>query len=44
MYILYRFYGVVFVLLNLAFGGFFNGIGKTKVRMKGAISPLPISR
>jgi len=36
-YIQYRFYGVVFVLLNLAFGGFFNGIGKTKVRMKGAI-------
>jgi putative MATE family efflux protein len=35
-YIQYRFYGVVFVLLNLAFGGFFNGIGKTKVRMKGA--------
>lgn len=36
-YIQYRFYGVVFVLLNLAFGGFFNGIGRTKIRMNAAI-------
>lgn len=36
-YIQYRFYGVIFVLLNLAFGGFFNGIGRTKVRMNAAI-------
>ena len=36
-YIQYRFYGTIFVLLNLTFGGFFNGIGQTKVRMKGAV-------
>lgn len=36
-YIQYRFYGAVFALINLAFGGFFNGIGRTKIRMNAAI-------
>ena len=36
-YIQYRLYGAVFALINLAFGGFFNGIGRTKVRMNAAI-------
>ncbi|MCK4580117.1 MAG: MATE family efflux transporter, partial [Dehalococcoidia bacterium] len=36
-YMQYRFYGAVFALINLTFGGFFNGIGRTKVRMNAAI-------
>ena len=36
-YMEYRFYGAAFALCNLAFAGFFNGIGKTKVRMTAAI-------
>lgn len=36
-YMQYRFYGAVFALINLAFSGFFNGIGRTKVRMNAAI-------
>lgn len=37
VYVQYRFYGAAFALINLAFGGFFNGIGRTKVRMNAAI-------
>ena len=37
VYMQYRFYGAVFALCNLAFAGFFNGIGRTKVRMTTAI-------
>ncbi|HQO21213.1 MAG TPA: MATE family efflux transporter [Acidobacteriota bacterium] len=37
IYMQYRFYGAVFALFNLAFAGFFNGIGQTKVRMIAAI-------
>lgn len=36
-YMEYRFYGAAFALCNLAFGGFFNGIGRTRVRMNAAI-------
>jgi len=36
-YMEYRFYGAAFALCNLAFAGFFNGIGRTKVRMTAAI-------
>lgn len=37
VYMQYHFYGAVFALCNLAFAGFFNGIGRTKVRMTTAI-------
>ncbi|RLI54050.1 MAG: hypothetical protein DRO93_13005, partial [Candidatus Thorarchaeota archaeon] len=37
IYMEYRFYGTAFALCNLAFAGFFNGIGQTKVRMNAAI-------
>jgi len=37
VYMQYRFYGTAFALCNLAFAGFFNGIGRTKVRMTAAI-------
>ena len=37
IYMEYRFYGTAFALCNLAFAGFFNGIGRTKVRMTAAI-------
>lgn len=36
-YMEYRFYGAAFALCNLAFAGFFSGIGRTKVRMTAAI-------
>lgn len=36
-YMQYRFYGTIFALISLSFGGFFNGIGKTKIRMNAAI-------
>lgn len=37
IYMQYRFYGAAFALYNWAFGGFFNGIGRTRVRMTAAI-------
>jgi putative MATE family efflux protein len=37
VYMEYRFYGAAFALCNLAFAGFFNGIGRTRVRMNAAI-------
>lgn len=37
VYMRYRFYGIIFFLLNRVFNGFFSGIGRTDVRMKAAI-------
>jgi putative MATE family efflux protein len=36
-YLEYRFYGTAFVLINASFGGFFGGIGRTRVRMGAAV-------